>query len=426
MNGTAIVQPRAAAARVLRRVIGARVSLSNALSAELEHVDEGDSALIKELCYGGLRWHERLTALRDLILDKPLKRKDLDVGCLLELGLYQLIHMRVPAHASVHETVQAADALNKPWAKGAINAVLRTFERGRDALLESVDRRPEARLSHPRWLLERIRQAYPTDWERICAAANRHPPMTLRINCSVTTREGYLLELKSAGLAARPHPDVVTALTLESPTDVHRLPGFAAGVVSVQDAAAQLAAPMLNCKQGMRVLDACAAPGGKVAHLLESAAGDIDLTAVEIDAARAELLKDTLARAGRRPSICGADAARPSEWWDGRHFDRILLDAPCSGTGVIRRHPDIKLLRAPQDIASAQERQLRLLRALWPLLSPGGMLLYTTCSILPHENEQVIELVANECAARLLGQRQILPGDADMDGFYYARLAKGF
>jgi 16S rRNA (cytosine967-C5)-methyltransferase len=357
MNAGLSTQPRAAAARVLRRVIGDGESLSFALSAELIRIGLDAHAVIKELCYGSLRWHHRLSAICGLLLDKPFRDKDLDVTCLLELGLYQLIYMRVPPHASVHETVQAADALNKPWAKGVINAVLRNFERRRPALLESVDRRLESRISHPRWLLERIQQAYPADWQRICAAANRHPPMTLRINCGATTRENYLLELKAAGLAAQAHPVVSSGITLDRPVNVDRLPGFAKGVVSIQDAAAQLAATMLNCHAGMRVLDACAAPGGKAAHLLESLAGDIDLTVVELDQGRAELLKATLARGNWHAKLHVADAACPVDWWDGRPFDRILLDAPCSGTGVIRRRPDIKLLRTPQDIESMQVRQ---------------------------------------------------------------------
>jgi 16S rRNA (cytosine967-C5)-methyltransferase len=377
------------------------------------------------LCYGSLRWHHRLKAICDLLLDKPLKDKDLDIASLLELGLYQLIYMRIPPHASVHETVQAADVLNKPWAKGVINAVLRNFERRRLTLLQSVDRLPESRFSHPRWLLERIKQAYPVDWQRICEKGNEHPPMTLRVHCDAITRKDYMRKLKASGLAAQPHPVVGTAITLYRPVEVDRLPGFAAGVVSIQDAGAQLAPSMLNCRRGLRVLDACAAPGGKAAHILESLAGDVDLTVVEVDAARAELLKATLMRGNWHSKLHVADAASPVEWWDGQPFDRILLDAPCSGTGVIRRHPDIKLLRTSRDIESMQVRQLQLLRALWPLLDPEGMLLYATCSILPTENAQPIELFTSACAAaQLLDQRQILPGDADMDGFYYARLAR--
>jgi 16S rRNA (cytosine967-C5)-methyltransferase len=415
--------PRAAAARVLKRVIGEGESLVRALPAEMRLVSQDQQPQAKELCYGALRWHERLSAVCNQLLVRPLKPKDLDIACLLWVGLYQLIYMRTPAHAGVHETVQAADALNKFWAKGVINAVLRNFQRQRSALLEAADRRPEVRFSHPRWLFERIKQAYPENWQRICEAANQHSPMTLRVNCAATTREDYLRELMAADLEGEMHPAVATAINLSCPVNVERLPGFTSGRVSVQDAGAQFAAPMLNCASGMRVLDACAAPGGKAAHLLESLAGNVDLTVLEIDAERAELLKNTLVRGSWHTKLCVADATRPADWWDGQRFDRILLDAPCSATGTIRRHPDIKLLRKPQDIGSMQARQLHLLRALWPLLERGGMLLYATCSILPEENAHVIRLFTGECKARLIDQRYILPGDADMDGFYYAQLA---
>lgn len=417
------VQPRAAAVLALCRVIGGRESLPNALATELGQVESTEQALVKELCYGTLRWHHRLRAVRDLLLDKPLKRKDLDLACLLEVGLYQLMHMRTPTHASVHGTVQTVAALNKPWAAGVINAVLRNFQRKRTDLLVSVDRRPEHCWSHPLWLFERIKETYPDDWQRICEAANRHPPMTLRVNRSATTVTAYLTQLQAADLEAVAHPEAATAITLRRPVGVDRLPGFAAGMVSVQDAAAQLAAPLLDCRPGMRVLDACAAPGSKAAHLLESVAGDIDLTMVEIDPERGERLKGALIRGGWQAQLCIADAENPAHWWDGLRFDRILLDAPCSGTGVIRRHPDIKLLRTPGDIAAFQARQLRLLRALWPLLVPGGMLLYATCSLLPEEGAQVVERFISEHGPRLLYQRQVLPGDADMDGFYYACLS---
>jgi 16S rRNA (cytosine967-C5)-methyltransferase len=371
-----------------------------------------------------LRWHERLAAIRNSLLDRPSKRQDLEVGCLLELGLYQLIYMRIPAHASVHETVRAADALNKPWAKGVVNAVLRNFQRSAPAVLAAVDRRPEVRLSHPRWLLERLAQVYPAQWERICDAGNRHPPMTLRINAAAITREEYLRVLRAAGLAGLAHPAVDSAISLEQPVDIDSLPGFRTGVVSVQDAAAQMAAALLASRPGMRVLDACAAPGGKAAHILESVAGDIDLTLVEVDARRAQRLEATLARGGWRAQLHLADALHPTAWWDGKPFDRILLDAPCSGTGVIRRHPDIKVLRRPQDVAAARLRQLRLLDTLWPLLRPGGLLLYATCSILPEENEQLVASFVSEREAQLVDERRILPGDFDMDGFYYAALVR--
>ncbi|MBA2410793.1 MAG: 16S rRNA (cytosine(967)-C(5))-methyltransferase RsmB [Gammaproteobacteria bacterium] len=418
------MQPRAVAARVLRRVAGNRESLSRAIAAELRQVAHDRQALFKELCFGVARWHVRLGAIRDRLLSRPLKTRDLDIACLLEIGLYQLIYMRLPTHASVDETVRAADALNKPWAKGVVNAVLRNFERERGQLLTTLDRQAEIRLSHPAWLLMRIRSAYPEHWEQICSAANEHPPMTLRVNSAVVSRKEYLLKLEAARLPARAHARVASACMLDHPVDVHRLPDFAAGAVSVQDAAAQLAAPLLRCENGMRVLDACTAPGGKAAHLLELSRGDIDLTLVEIDTDRARLMQSTLTRGGWRATCFVADAARPEDWWNGKPFDRILLDVPCSGTGVIRRHPDIKLLRQPGDIVSLRSRQIALLEALWPLLSDEGMLLYATCSILPEENEQVIDKFMAYNAAWLIESRATLPGDDDMDGFYFASLEK--
>jgi 16S rRNA (cytosine967-C5)-methyltransferase len=414
--------PRAVAVQVLQRVIGDRQSLTDVFSGELNRMHLGEQALVKELCFGVLRWHERLRAIVNLLLDRPFKAKDRDLTYLLELGLYQLIYTRIPSHAGVHETVRVATALNKSWAKGLINAVLRNFERQRQDILARVDRSPENRLSHPPWLLERIRQAYPAAWQSICEAANRHPPMTLRVNLNFHSRADYLVELQAVGMNGVAHPTVPSAIVLNRAVDVRRLPGFAAGAVSIQDAAAQLAAPLLDCRPRMRVLDACAAPGGKSAHILESAAGQVDLTMLEIDVKRAARLRAALKRGNWRANLRVADAEDSARWWDGRPFNRILVDAPCSGTGVIRRHPDIKVLRRSADITAMQARQLRLLRALWPLLERGGMLLYATCSLLPEENAQVIDRVVDETGLRVLSQRQILPGEADMDGFYYARL----
>ncbi len=422
MTANVIDLPRAVAVQVLQRVIGDRQSLADVFTSELNRMHRDEQALVKELCFGVLRWHERLRAIANLLLNRPFKAKDRDLTYLLELGLYQLIYTRIPPHAGVHETVRVAAALNKSWAKGLINAVLRNFERRRQDILARVDQFPENRLSHPPWLLERIRQAYPSAWQSICEAANRHPPMTLRVNLNLKSRAGYLLELQAGGVNAVAHPAVPSAIVLNRAVDVHRLPGFTVGAVSVQDAAAQLASPLLDCRPHMRVLDACAAPGGKSVHILESVAGQVDLTMLEIDVQRAARLRAALKRGNWQANLCIADAEDPAHWWDGRPFDRILVDAPCSGTGVIRRHPDIKVLRRSADIAAMQARQLRLLRALWPLLERGGMLLYVTCSLLPEENAQVIDRIVDEAGLRVLSQRQILPGEADMDGFYYACL----
>lgn len=431
------MNPRAAAVEVLFRIVLAGESLARALPATLSRIDAAaDKAAVQELVYGVCRWHLRLEPLVRALLRRPLKSRDRDLGLLLEIGLYQLLYQRTPGYAAVDGAVAAVRDLGKGWAAGLVNAVLRGFLRRREALLAAVDADPATRLAHPPWLVEVLRGAYPRHWEAVCAAGNARPPMTLRVNLRRLSREDYQQHLAAQGLLAAPHPGVETALTLDTPTEVTRLPGFAEGWVSVQDAAPQLAAPLLAAEPGMRVLDACAAPGGKTAHLLERAGGELELDAVELDPRRVGRLRENLRRLGLRARVHVGDAARPQGWWDGRPYDRILLDAPCSATGVIRRNPDIKLHRSEEDVKALAGRQYTLLGSLWPLLRPGGMLLYATCSVLPQENEQVVErFVAGHTDAELdrfeadwghsrPAGRQILPGESDMDGFFYARLKK--
>ncbi len=434
-SGSSQRDARTIAAGVLFRVVGRGESLSTALPAQSS--DKGvDAALVQELCFGTLRWYGRLNKIQEHLLRSPLKRRDMDLECLLNLGLYQLIYTRVPAHAAVHSTVRVASEMGKAWARGLVNGVLRNFIRHREGLLQRADRDAVARLSHPLWLLQRLQSAYPQRWERICEAANRHPPMTLRINQRSTDVKHYISELHSAGLEAHPHVVVDGAITLRQAVKIDRLPGFSQGLISVQDAAAQLAAPLLDCRPGMRILDACAAPGGKTAHVLDSLGGQAEVIALEKDVKRHRQLQQTLDRLGWQARIVQGDASQPTPWWDGEAFDRILLDAPCSATGVIRRHPDIKLLRRASDIRLMQQTQSKMLQALWPLLKQGGILLYVTCSILPEENSELIRrfLQENEeavpiaplfdwAAADEWGW-QILPGEWDMDGFYYAKLQK--
>ena len=428
---------RITAARVLLRVIGHGESLTTALPVEIQRSGhEQHQALVKELCFGTLRWYDRLSGVLRQLLRKPLKPRDLDIECLLTLGLYQLIYMHKPPYAIVHDTVQAGAGLGKVWAKALINATLRSFLRQRDALLERADRDPVAKYSHPQWLLSRLQSAYPHAWREVCVAANRRAPMTLRLNLRRVDRDTYLEQLRMVGLRGEPHPAVTSAVTLLDAMDVHEVPGFDEGKVTVQDAAAQLAAPLLNCERGMRVLDACAAPGGKTGHILEYVGGDAKLVALDIDPARHQRLRQTLHRLGLCATLCLGDAMNPERWWDGVVFDRILLDAPCSATGVIRRHPDIKRLRKPKDITALQIRQRKMICALWPLLAKGGMLLYVTCSVLPQENGELIQWVTGEYAdVALMAPElewaaadnqgwQILPGEMDMDGFYYACLQK--
>ena len=425
---------RASAARALGQVLGGGASLSTVLPPALEQTDPRDRGLLQELCHGVCRWHPQLQARLDRLLARPLDPREHVIRALLLVGLYQLQHLRIPEHAAVAETVAAARELHKPWAVGLTNAVLRAALRRRAELAEILETDGVARTAHPPWLLARLQQDWPDDWPATVAANNARPPFTLRVNRGVLDREQYRQRLDS-GRIAEPVAPVETALVLREPADPVTLPGFTEGWVSVQDAAAQLAAPLLDVQPGMCVLDACAAPGGKTGHLLECVP-DLDLTALDQDAARLERVQENLTRLGLKARLVAGDARQPANWWDGAPYDRILLDAPCSATGVIRRHPDIKLLRRESDIAALAGQQHLLLASLWPLLRPGGRLLYVTCSVLRQENEQVIAgfLTAQPDAEEqpifaswgrpLSHGRQILPGEAGMDGFYYALLLK--
>ena len=426
---------RASAARLLGQVLGEGVSLSAALPPALAKTEPRDRGLLQELCHGVCRWHPRLQAELARLLTRSLDPQETTVRALLLIGLYQLRHLRIPEHAAVAETVAAARALHKPWAVGLTNAVLRTALRRRSELDKALDADPAACTAHPLWLLARLQQDWPNDWPAIVAANNARPPFTLRINRRILDCEDYRQRLNS-GSRAVTLAGVETALVLPEPLDPRTLPGFTEGWASVQDGAAQLAAPLLDVQPGMRVLDACAAPGGKTGHLLECTP-DLELTALDQDAVRLERVRENLARLNfSKVRLIAGDARQPADWWDGVPYDRILLDAPCSATGVIRRHPDIKLLRRDRDIAALAEQQRQLLSSLWPLLRPGGRLLYATCSILRQENEQVIAgfLAAQPDAEEqpifaswgrpMAHGRQILPGEAGMDGFYYALLAK--
>lgn len=426
---------REAACRVVLQVTDHGRSLSQLLPEYSASVEPRERALLQELCYGTLRWLPRLEWFAAQLLDKPLKGKDREVQILLLIGLYQLAYMDLPPHAAVSESVAAAQRLNRPWAKGLTNAILRRFLREREMLEERLPRNEEALTAHPRWLLKLLQQAWPEQWPAIVAANNQRPPLTLRVNRRHQERSAYLAELAALGIDAQAAPHAPEGITLTIPLAVERLPGFAAGRLSVQDSAAQLAAHLLAAAPGQRVLDACAAPGGKTSHLLELYDG-IELLAIDQEAARLARVADNLQRLNLQAQLVAADAARPESWWDGRPFERILLDAPCSASGVIRRHPDIKSLRRPEDIATLVTQQQRLLEALWPLLAPGGMLVYATCSVLPQENHQQIrrflatcptahELVIDaEWGIAVEAGRQIIPGSDGMDGFFYACLIK--
>jgi 16S rRNA (cytosine967-C5)-methyltransferase len=425
----------AGAAKALAAVAFAGRSADDAL----ERADAGAvlRPAIRAVTLGSLRWYWRLAAIvAALSAGKPLAPA---LRALLLVALHQLEYSRNAPEATVSSAVDAARLLQQPRATGLINALLRRFLREREALLAHALRDAAAADAHPAWLWQLLRTSWPQHWQQIVAANNEHPPMSLRLDLSRIARDSYLAQLAAGGMAARALPWLPTALVLERPVAVAELPGFAEGAVSVQDAGAQLACALLAVSAGQQVLDACAAPGGKTGALLE-AGGDIALTAVDIDAGRLRRIADNLARLGRSAQLVTADLREEPAWCPGQRFDRILVDAPCSATGVIRRHPDIKLLRRPADVTALAATQRRILTRCLQLLKPGGRLLYSTCSVLPAENERIVEAVLADapwaqvlalpdavmlppdCVACSIGM-QLLPGNAaQTDGFYYACL----
>jgi len=430
------MNPRLAAAKALAAVLNGKASLNSSLPTQLDKVEDRDRGFTQDLAFGTARWQPRLSALAAKLLQKPFKAADADVEALLLVGLYQLLYTRVPAHAAIGETVGCADKLKKPWAKALLNAVLRRAQRESEALLAELEHDPVVRTAHPRWLQKSLKAFWPEQWEAICAANNAHPPMILRVNRRHHSRDAYLQLLTDAGINAAPCVYSVDGIVLEAATDVRSLPGFAEGWISVQDEAAQLAADLLDLAPGQRVLDACCAPGGKTCHILEVEKDLAAVVAVDLEAKRLVRVRENLARLGLSAELIAADGRDTATWWDGKPFQRILLDAPCSATGVIRRHPDIKLTRQPDDIAALAGLQGELLDALWPTLEVGGILLYATCSTLPTENTEVIEaFLARTSGARELDLataagikqphgRQLLAQEGGHDGFYYAKLIK--
>lgn len=428
-------KPRLRAARALAGVVDEGRSLSDALSdlrAELPAAR--DRALVRRLCNRVLRDLPALEWRLARLLRKPLPRKARDVHFLLLAALDQLIEHREPAAAVVHASVAASRAAGQPHLGGLVNAVLRNHQRRADELADRLPENPALRLGYPDWLLEAIRKDWPDDWRGIAEAGNRAPPLWLRVNRRRRTPDELVAALESAGVEAETDPRFPDAVRLLHGAPVSTLPGFDAGEFSVQDAGAQAAAGLLALERGQRVLDACAAPGGKAAHIAECA--DVELTAVEIDAGRARRVEETFDRLGLSGRVVVGDASRPGDWAGSARFERILVDAPCSATGVMRRHPDIRWLRRPGDIERNREIQRAVLEALWPLLAPGGLLVYATCSILHAENRDLMgDFVAEHADAEPLAfslvdsvalepGRQVLPGSLDRDGFFYARLRR--
>ena len=416
--------PLAMAARAVDLVVSRGVTAEAALQAL--SIPPAERGAVRAIHAGSLRFYPRLSPLVATLL-QPGQQVDGRVHALLVCALHQLEYSRAAAHSAVNIAVDAARVLGAGAAAGFVNALLRKFLRDRVALAARVDADPATAAAHPRWLFDLLRTSQPTRLSQLVAANNESPALVLRVNTLRTSREAMLALLAEQGVAAAPGL-AVTSIVLEQASDVSAVPGFDAGLVSVQDAGAQRAADLLDARAGQRVLDACAAPGGKACHLLERTPG-IDLTALDVDAARLGRVRQNLDRLGLVAQTLVADAADPA-WWDGRPFDRILIDAPCSGTGVIRRHPDIKLLRRPGDIGSFVAQQRRLLARCASLLAPGGRLVYATCSVLPAENQLLVDEFLREHAAfgRAREDLLLLPtprsagAGALTDGFYYACL----
>ncbi len=424
---------RAAAARCLASV-SRGLSLSQQIPEFEPKVAERDQPLFRQLCYGVLRFYPRLLGISQQLLKKPLKQKDQDVLMLMLVGIYQLSETRIPDHAAVSATVNATKTLKKPWAKGLLNGVLRQWQRQSEALLAQLT--PAQQAAHPEWLYQAIATFWPEQAADILNANNQQAPMCLRVNTRLGSVTSYLSQLADSGIDAQACAFAKTGIRLQQAVNVEALPGFSEGASSVQDEAPQLSADLLQLQAGQRVLDACAAPGGKTCHLLEAEPGLAELTALDIDSERLQRVTENLHRLQLNATLKTGDASNPDEWWDGQLFDRILLDAPCSATGVIRRNPDIKLHRQASDIQQLAALQEQILKALWSTLKPGGLLLYATCSILPAENEAVVAQFCEqqddaehlpidaEWGIPRSHGRQLFPQTNGHDGFYYALLQK--
>lgn len=428
---------RLAVVKILLQVTQHGRNLPDAMAKYAEKIEEQDRPFIQAMSYGVIRLLPRLEYIADQLISKPLKTKDYDVVLLIITGLYQLIEMRTPDHAAVSETVKVTKGLKKHWAKNFVNAVLRSYQRQAEDLTNQIKNNEVAEFAHPQWWLNIIKKNWLEEkrWQQILIANNYAAPMTLRVNTGYIKRDEYLKLLQQKNIPASIGQHSPDAIYLDKPVAVNSLPLFTEGKVSVQDEAAQLAAILLDPQKGDRILDACAAPGGKTLHLLEKE-NDIDLLAIDIEESRLEKVQENLDRTQLKAQLLAANAFEPSSWWDKKPFDRILLDAPCSASGVIRRHPDIKLLRQQDDIARLVQEQAQILAALWPLLKSGGMLLYATCSVLAEENtlqiqqflqenaDAELQPINSEWGQQQVAGKQIFPGEDGMDGFFYALIQK--
>jgi len=420
---------RLQALQILQKLLEEKTPLTHLLQA-----DNDISPLTKAICYGVCRHYFRLQKIADKLVNK--RPQTLDVWLVILIGLYQLQFLDKPDYATVKETVDLVDKLKKSWAKGLINAVLRRFGRERDAIINSLASDSDYQAGHPKWFVKRVKKDWPDEWQALLKGNDEHPPMTLRVNQTLIQLDDYVDQLQTAGIEAERSTFSPAGIRLFSPVDVRDLPGFAEGQISVQDEAAQLAVSMLDLQPGLRVLDACCAPGGKTCHILESEPNLAECVALDVDNKRLQRVQENLKRLHLSAKVIQGDALQPDLWWDGQLFDRILLDAPCSATGVIRRHPDIKVLRTDQDVKDITSIQAGMLRSLWPLLKPGGLLVYATCSVIKQENEeQIVAFIAEQAGCKIVDAeqpwgistghgRQIMPGQNNCDGFFYSVLHK--
>jgi 16S rRNA (cytosine967-C5)-methyltransferase len=423
------INERLQALNILSQLLEKKIPLSHLLQST-----DDLTPLTKEICFGVCRHYFRLQALADCLIAK--RPKVLAVWVVILIGLYQLHFMQKPDYAVVKETVALLDELKKSWAKGLVNAVLRNFCRQQTAILASLQTNDDFVYGHPQWFVQRLQRDWPEDWQKILKANDGHPPMSLRINQQKVDRNQYLKRLAQANIDAVPQKHSAVGIRLAIPCNVKDLPGFSVGDVSVQDESAQLAVSLLALEPNLRLLDACCAPGGKTGHILETEPNLAACVALDVDTRRLQRVAENLTRLQLKATLVPGDGLRPESWWDGQLFERILLDAPCSGTGVIRRNPDIRLLRTADEINKVAALQSALLKSLWPLLAPQGLLVYATCSVISQENEQqVFHFVENQTDCQFLsGSKpwgdftghgwQILPDEENGDGFFYSVLRK--
>ena len=426
---------RAIAAQIITNLTRQRGSLSTQLTDFSNHPE---ISLLQEICFGTCRWYLSLEFVLHKLVTKPIKEKDQDVKSLILIGLYQLKELSIADHAAVNETVAASTTLNKSWAKPLINAVLRKYQRNSQKLTEELERSsPDIKYSCPTWLLSEINVAWKSKSQSILKGNNQRPPLTLRVNISKKSPEEIISLFAENRIEGSRGNLAKTAIYLDKPLPVEKIPGFTDGWLSIQDESSQLVPKLLKLKPKLRVLDACSAPGGKTCAIIESERSLTEVVALDESMSRIQKTRDNLLRMGLKASLIRGDVINPSKWWDGRLFDRILLDAPCSGSGVIRRHPDIKILRREEDIQALTKVQAIMLDSLWQCLRPDGLLLYTTCSILPRENDFQIkdflkrtdnakyERITADWGVECSYGRQLLSGDkGNYDGFFYSLLSK--